>query len=458
MAIKKYVNGEIEDMLIDGMNSIDNASNLLLNGDDTSKIENFSEVNKSRDLKANDDSPIPVSGRRHSMGGITRYKDGEILGPDEQLSVEADPSQHSMSPGRSDHYYVKAKRPDVPVEMEEEPFEIAEFDVQDPTLTTPQPWDAVGDGVDEGKSESISETAQPETAQPLFDEDYDGPYRYFPEGSLERKKEYDRLNWAYDETINPDVSIVSPDDEVKNNLRNEWDSYTKEDKEELGIDNFEEFYEFATRKVDDNVENTIINNMKTDEEEIVNILKGDDEWKKPSVREIDDVKWDDGNQKRKSEYYVDADGNKVKDGQFSTYREDGTILMEGQYEDGKHVGVWKEYHKDGTTLKTTFEMDGKKRINVKEYDTEGNLRDFDKELSDHEWAKRENTYTAMGYTIDLAQQTDEVLLELIMSSSDNEQSGATNLLSSVRDKYIEELKIRQDAGRWTLGKIPGINN
>lgn len=63
---------------------------------------------------------------------------------------------------------------------------------------------------------------------------------------------------------------------------------------------------------------------------------------------IAEIPYESGRVKFRYARKLSTDGQRwVRHGKFEQYAEDGTLLSEGQYVDGKEEGIWRYYHPDG---------------------------------------------------------------------------------------------------------------
>ncbi len=46
-------------------------------------------------------------------------------------------------------------------------------------------------------------------------------------------------------------------------------------------------------------------------------------------------------------YYLDKKGRKIEQGPFTKWHENGQIMIEGNFRDGKEEGIWKEFLRNG---------------------------------------------------------------------------------------------------------------
>ena len=66
-----------------------------------------------------------------------------------------------------------------------------------------------------------------------------------------------------------------------------------------------------------------------------------------------------------------------KDSLWYSYNEEGNLVAEMEYEDGKRSGVWRFYNDEGHTIFRVLYINGKKRVG-KQWDDEGRLIDYRK--------------------------------------------------------------------------------
>lgn len=52
------------------------------------------------------------------------------------------------------------------------------------------------------------------------------------------------------------------------------------------------------------------------------------------------------------EYYLDDDGNEIKEGSYTMHDNKGEVVSEGQYKDGLKTGKWVKYHENGNIRST----------------------------------------------------------------------------------------------------------
>ena len=75
--------------------------------------------------------------------------------------------------------------------------------------------------------------------------------------------------------------------------------------------------------------------------------------------------------------------NNNKDSVWYTYNENGILVAETEYKDGKKSGVWRLYNDEGDLMFKVFYVDGLKREG-KQWDDKGRLIDYRK------WDSKEN--------------------------------------------------------------------